>query len=446
MGRRFLLASISVGLIAVAAIAVAQDSGTIDRPPVGDFRHGRHIWIVLGRSNNTGTGDPTEDLKAFNHAIAVQATSEQVTLYDSLVELTEAANRDVQALMRKQEKQTGAVPLSGSISALDEAVRRVHGEAQRFLDSFSTVQRMGLRELPSKLAKTDSDLARQANLLNAKVGDPSLDAQQVTSYANNLDHLLATVRDEQSRLGNEMGIQDVSDGQEISFDLPPLRSSIEIEKRPIAIAIDGTMSRATGQSGFRLELTADASDLQQNIVGILRSRLNKSDGCGERLAVQWASLAAQARASLAVVQLHLERWTCIVSPGNPRELAEGNGEVEVKVTPTVTPTNLVRLSAEIDRVNAPGMIADQIRSGSLGAALREAVTQALSPAVDSEMDFKTMLPPVAQGDAVIEKAEFREAGGLHVVLTAKIPISDQQLPILATQLKSRLPAQDALHQ
>jgi hypothetical protein len=135
-----------------------------------------------------------------------------------------------------------------------------------------------------------------------------------------------------------------------------------------------------------------------------------------------------------------------MSPGSPRELAEGNSEVEVKVTPTIAPTNSIRLSAEVSRLDAAGMIADHLRSGPLGAALREAVTQALLPVVNAETDFKVILPPVVRSDAVIEKAEFREAGGLHVVLKAKIPISDEQLPILASQLKSRLSAQGRVHQ
>ena len=263
MGRRFFFASIFVGFIALAELASAQDSGTIDRPPTGDFRHGKHIWIVLGRSSNPSTGDPTEGLKAFNYAISVQATSEQVTQYDSMVRITEVAISKLQALTTELRKQTGAFQSRGSASALKQAVGGVHGEDQQFLDSFSKVQRAGLREPASKLEKANSDLVQQVGLLDVRVEEPRLDAPQVMNYANNLDHLLATLRDDQSRLGNEMGIQDISGGQEISFDLPPLRSSIEIEKQPIAIAVEGTISRATGQSGFRLELTADASDLQQ---------------------------------------------------------------------------------------------------------------------------------------------------------------------------------------
>jgi hypothetical protein len=45
-----------------------------------------------------------------------------------------------------------------------------------------------------------------------------------------------------------------------------------------------------GRNLFNLKLTADLSDLQQNITAILRAQLTRSPRCGERIEIQQATL------------------------------------------------------------------------------------------------------------------------------------------------------------
>jgi hypothetical protein len=295
-----------------------------------------------------------------------------------------------------------------------------------------------------KVAKADSDLGQQSGLLDQRVGAGNVDFQQIASYAKNLNLALVNFHDQQFSLGRGMGIEDVMGAGELTLNLSPVQSVINIEKRPIAITLAGTISKAAAEdhNRFNLELAADFSDLQQKIAEILESKFNQSDPCGEQVRIQEAALTAQTPASLVVTQLHLARWTCFGSLGqaSPNELAEGNGTIELKFIPLVEQNRTLQLLPEVNRVDADAFVGEQLRSGSLGTALREEITRLLLSAMQTGVYFKAMLPAVAQEHAVIEKAEFREAGGVRIVLDGTIQISDEQVKLMVDQLKDRLSA------
>jgi hypothetical protein len=103
-------------------------------------------------------------------------------------------------------------------------------------------------------------------------------------------------------------------GQELMFKIPPVKMEVKIENRPISITASGVISKITeehGQNVFRLELIADLSELQQSITEVLRAQIDRSDRCGERIAIQNANLTPLTPASLVVAKLHFERWTCV---------------------------------------------------------------------------------------------------------------------------------------
>jgi hypothetical protein len=236
--------------------------------------------------------------------------------------------------------------------------------------------------------------------------------------------------------------------QELSFRIPPVKIPVNIENQPIAITASGLISRVAaerGQNVFKLELVADLSDLQQNITQVLRSQLDRSDRCGERIAIQNATLTPSAPASLVVARLHFERWTCVKVFGKerPNKLVGGNGTIEVKLTPAVEEDSTLRLVPEIGRIEAEGPLGELLRSGSIGARLREKITAALLNSMQKGTNFKATLPPVAQDYAKIQSAQFQEggSGNLTVVLDGEIRISNEQLKLLANQLKERLSSQ-----
>jgi hypothetical protein len=230
-----------------------------------------------------------------------------------------------------------------------------------------------------------------------------------------------------------------------TFKIPPQKISLNFENQPIAIIASGVISvTPKGHDGYllKLELIADLSDLQQNMTGLLRSQLDKDDRCGDRIAIEHASLAPAEPSSLAVVQLHYERYTCVKVFGKqtPRRLVGGNGTIQIKLTPTVEESKTLRLVPEVESIQADGSLGELLRSGPIGNMVREKITKALLSAIQKGTDRSLTLPPAAQDIAVIDKARFRDAGSgrLAVVLGGGAQISPQQIQLLRSQLKQRI--------
>ena len=124
------------------------------------------------------------------------------------------------------------------------------------------------------------------------------------------------------------------------------------------------------------------------------------------------------------------------------EVADGNATFEVKLTPSLEAAQL-NLASEITRVEATGMLRNELRSGDLGTTLRNEIAAALLPALQKSADIKNTLPPVAQTSATLQKAQFQNAGAdqLTLVLDGRLQFSEEQTKQFATQLKQRLSAQ-----
>jgi hypothetical protein len=233
--------------------------------------------------------------------------------------------------------------------------------------------------------------------------------------------------------------------QHLSFKIPPVRTSVDIQNQPIAIVASGTISQIPapqGQNVFKLELLGDFSDLQQNITNILRAQLDKADRCGERIAIQHATLTPLAPASSVVAQLHFEQWKCVKLLGKerPEKLVGGNGVVQVKLVPVVDQRTTLRLEPEVGRIDADGPVGELLRSGQFGARLREKIARTLLSAMQKGTNFKATLPPAVQDYASLDRARFADGGGgvLDVILDGQIHISDQQVKELTNEIKERV--------
>jgi hypothetical protein len=240
-------------------------------------------------------------------------------------------------------------------------------------------------------------------------------------------------------------------GQDIVFRLPPVKSSIRIENQPVAIVASGMISRVSGnrnENVFQLELHADLSDLQENLTDILRSELDKSERCGERIAMQHAALMPSDPSGVVIAQLHFERWACTKVFGKqvPNKLVGGNAKIQAKLTPQVD-GNSVRLVPELGTIEADGALGALLRSGEFGAKLREKIRVALLSAMQKGTDFSATLPPAIQGLVSIESVKFEDAGSGRLALTveAELRISKEQLSLLARQLKDRASSPDRVN-
>jgi hypothetical protein len=59
----------------------------------------------------------------------------------------------------------------------------------------------------------------------------------------------------------------------------------------------------------------------------------------------------------------------------------------------------VRLNAEVREIQADGTLGELLRSGSLGASVKEKVRKSVQSALDKATDYRAMLPDVLR-DAV----------------------------------------------
>ena len=400
---------------------------------------------------NTGTGpaggvSEKDDLKDFHRAMAVQATAEQRAAFANVAQDAQAASDRLRTFRKLLLKVPASSPLSDRATALDQAIEKARTGNKNFLGSFSSAQRSGLKDIAKKLEKADSDLVKQIKTLDQIVQTPKPDSEQISSSAATLEKALASFQSEQLALGRDMGILLPVDGQDLTFNLPKVTNSIDVAGQPISIPASGAVSRTSAEDGhnlFSLKLTADLSDVQQNITGILRSALNRSPRCGERVEIQQATLTPLPPAdSLVVARLHFERWVC---PPRPVEVADGDGTIEVRLTPSVGQDTGLGLVSEITRVDADRLLRDLLRSGDLGVTLREQIAASVLSAMQKGTDTKATLPPVAQKSAILQKAQFQSAGAhqLSLVLDGQLQLSDEQTTQFATQLKQRLAAQGA---
>ena len=398
-----------------------------------------------------GTGKPTgvdveDDLKDFHAALAVQATSQQIVEYNLMLKSTEAASTALQGFLAQLSNASG---LAGRDVTLEQALEKARAENKKFLDGLSDPQRSGLKEITKRLAKSESDLGEQAKALNEKVVDAKAAGPPMAGTARSLERALASFRSQQGELGEEMSILLPGNGQDSTFNLPPVRNVINLANQSIAITASGVISKGVAEEGrnrFKFELTADLSDLQRNITEVLHAQLDEANRCGERIEIQNAVLTPVAPASLVVVQLHFERWTCFGRTMN--EMAEGNGTIEVKLRPAVGQDGEVQLVPEIERIDAAGVVGDWLRSDSGGKALRDKIAEAVLSTVRQGGDLKAVLPPTAQGNTTLQRTQFQGTGSgkLMVVMAGEIQVSNEQVPAFISELKGRSASREAIQE
>ena len=390
-------------------------------------------------STGKATGvDVKDDLKDFHATLAVQATSSQIVAYAAMMKSTEAANTELKAFLEQLGKAGSASELASHSATLEQSIESARTGNKKFIEGFAEPQKSGLKEIIKRLTKADADLAQQTRALDVEVRAAKAVGQPIAASAQSLEHGLANFQSQQIALGEEMSIGAGKNSEGSAFNLPVVKNSVNFANQPVAITTSGVISRSTadgGQNTFKLELTADLSDLQLNIAEVLREQLNKSERCGERIEIQSATLTPATPAGLVVVQLHFERWACLGRDVN--EMVEGNGTIEVKLTASVGADGVLRLAPEIGRVDAPGLIGDLLRSGSLGGTLRDTITESLLSTVRRSGDFSATLPPAARAGAALRRAQFQGTGSgkLLVVLDGEIRMSNEQVISLTSELK-----------
>jgi hypothetical protein len=230
-----------------------------------------------------------------------------------------------------------------------------------------------------------------------------------------------------------------------TFKIPPVKIPLNVKDQPITMVASGLITLTAKKQGLNLlnlQLSADLSDLQQKMTELLRAQLDKDDHCGDRIAIQNATLTPADPASQAVVELHYERWACakVFGKEQAKRITGGNAVMQMKLTPAIEENNTeLKLVPEVGPIQADGSFGELLRSGALGDMLREKIRKAILSALEKGTDLSATLPPAVQGYAKIKNAEFKDAGSgrLLVALEGEIQITNDQIEALSKQVKER---------
>jgi hypothetical protein len=234
--------------------------------------------------------------------------------------------------------------------------------------------------------------------------------------------------------------------QEATFRIPPQKIPFTFKDQQAYIVASATVSMVSKTSTaqtFRLQLTADLTGLQENLTPLLASQLDKDDKCGERIAIQQATLTPEPPAAVATVQLHYERFACVKAFGKQqaKRLVAGNALVPIRLTPAVERDNTqLRLNPEVGEIQADGSLGELLHNGSLGEMIRTKIRDSILNAMQKGANLSATLPPAAQPYATIASAQFQDAGAQHlaVQLVGEIRVPRDQLQAVTQQLKSRV--------
>jgi hypothetical protein len=232
------------------------------------------------------------------------------------------------------------------------------------------------------------------------------------------------------------------------FKIPPVTIPLQVKGQPIPLTASAVLRLTTSAGNVRilnLQLTANLAGLQQNLTSLLSDQLDKDDRCGERIAIQKATLQPVEPASIAVVQLHVERWACVKLLGKQtaKKLVGGDAQVPIKLTPVIEKDSTeLQLQPEVGEIQADGSLGELLRSGALGQAIQDKVRNSILSALNKGTNLGATLPPAVQGYVTLQSAEFKDAGdgSLLAVLDGEARITPEQLKQLSEQVKQRVAA------
>jgi hypothetical protein len=233
--------------------------------------------------------------------------------------------------------------------------------------------------------------------------------------------------------------------QNVVFRVPAVKIPLEIKDQPVSITASAVLTLSTQDRNTKvlnLQLTADLSDLQRNLTAVLSAQLNKDDRCGERIAIQNATLKPVEPASIAVVQLHVERYACVKVLGKQaaKRILGGDAMVPIKLTPLIEKDSTeLQLQPEVGEIQADGSLGELLRSGALGEALQEKVRTSILNALNKGTDLAATLPPAVQGYVTLRSAEFKDGGdgSLLALLDGEARITQEQMKQLSAEVKQR---------
>lgn len=224
------------------------------------------------------------------------------------------------------------------------------------------------------------------------------------------------------------------------FEIPSVPVSLSIGGQTVAVVLSGRTKTLDAQS-MGLTLRADLSDFRTHLTPILQAELNKSERCGERIAVEDATLTSAAESAHLTVRLHVERWVCIKAFGkeNAKRLLGGNAVVELTLAPHPDAASLLRLDASVDRIDADGSLGDVLRSGTPGDMIKDKIRESLLKSLRKATDLAPLIPDAVRPMLSVQNAEFERSADdrLSLRLDGSLQIPSGGISSLEEQLRGR---------
>lgn len=160
-----------------------------------------HTVLAQHRGNRgaTAAGAPTEpadneDLRDFNRAVELQATIDQITLFQQSSKSTAVAKKIAEALLHLEAKHD--IEEFHRSNDLADALDDAQLDSARFLTGFSAAQKRGLKEFIKRMSKENSEIAKQSKALRASP----------PAVVEKLDKTLSELQMNQLAIAKEMGI------------------------------------------------------------------------------------------------------------------------------------------------------------------------------------------------------------------------------------------------
>ena len=167
------------------------------------------------RNPSSANPTPSDDLKDFNRALALQATADQKVQFQVLTKSAQSARKGAQDLQHLAENASKPDLLHFTqpfTSTVDEA----QTDSGKFVQSFSEAQKSGLKAVTKKLGKANTEITKQSKALTQALQRSKIDNKQIAGIAEKLDKALGDFQAEQTALGTEMGIQGEASAKENS--------------------------------------------------------------------------------------------------------------------------------------------------------------------------------------------------------------------------------------
>ena len=169
-------------------------------------QHGGRHGASTGSGGGTAAPPEDPDTATFKHAVAVQATEEQIGQFRLMMKSTKAARQQAHDLQHLGSNASDSVALTHKATGLRSSVEEAQRQNRDFRRSLSDSQEAGLKNLNKKMTRSDAAVSKDAKTISQQLQQGMLTSEWLGNAAANLEKALVVFQSDQLNLGKEMGI------------------------------------------------------------------------------------------------------------------------------------------------------------------------------------------------------------------------------------------------